>query len=74
MGFRRTRKLDEALNEFSPRMIITMGCGEECPFIPGVKREDWALPDPSGKSIEFMRGVRDEIEKKVKDLIAQEST
>ncbi|MEW5909575.1 MAG: NAD(P)H-dependent oxidoreductase [Thermodesulfobacteriota bacterium] len=71
MGFRRTRKLDEALAGFPPRMIITMGCGEECPAVPGVKREDWALPDPSGKSMELMREVRDKIEEKVKELIAQ---
>jgi protein-tyrosine-phosphatase len=46
-----------------------MGCGDECPFIPGAKREDWNLPDPAGQSIDFMRNVRDEIEKKVTKII-----
>ena len=50
-------------------MIISMGCKEECPFIPGAQSLDWDLPDPAGKSMEFMRTVRDEIEKRVKNII-----
>jgi arsenate reductase len=46
-----------------------MGCGDDRPFIQGAKRQDWDLPDPIGKSIDFMRNVRDEIEKRVIDLI-----
>ncbi|MGB2688035.1 MAG: NAD(P)H-dependent oxidoreductase [Desulfobacterales bacterium] len=69
MGFRKTRFLDEAASELQPDMIITMGCGEACPFIPGMQRLDWDLPDPAGKSMDIMRNVRDEIEKKVKALI-----
>lgn len=49
--------------------LITMGCGVECPFIPCKVKEDWGLPDPAGKPIEEFRKVRDEIEKKVLDLI-----
>jgi arsenate reductase len=69
MAFRGTRSLDEAILTSTPDMIITMGCGEECPFVPGAERQDWDLPDPAGKPIEVMRGVRDEIEKRVKKLI-----
>lgn len=69
MGFRITRFLDKAASELQPDMIITMGCGEACPFIPGMQRLDWDLPDPAGKSMDVMRNVRDEIEKKVKALI-----
>lgn len=69
MGFRKTRFLDEAASELQPDMIITMGCGEACPFIPGMQRLDWDLPDPAGKSMDVMRNVRDEIEKKVKTLV-----
>jgi protein-tyrosine-phosphatase len=46
-----------------------MGCGEACPYIPGAKRLDWDLSDPAGKSMEVMRNVRDEIEKRVKALL-----
>ncbi len=69
MGFRNTKSLDEALSASQPNMIVTMGCEEECPFVPGAKRQDWDLPDPAGKSIEFMQDVSDEIEKRVKALV-----
>jgi protein-tyrosine-phosphatase len=48
-----------------------MGCGEECPVIPGAKVIDWNLPDPAGKPPEIMREVRDEIEKRVAKLIRE---
>ncbi|MBC2716072.1 MAG: flavin reductase [Desulfobacteraceae bacterium] len=69
VAFRNPRSIDDVVSVTKPDMIITMGCGEECPFIPGVEYEDWDLPDPSGKPIEFVRDVRDEIEKRVKHLI-----
>jgi multimeric flavodoxin WrbA len=69
MGFRTPKSIDTAISSNTPEMIVTMGCAEDCPFVPGAKRIDWDLADPSGKSIEFMRGLRDDIEKKVKDLI-----
>ncbi|MEJ2657053.1 MAG: hypothetical protein P8012_07620 [Desulfobacterales bacterium] len=69
MGFRKTRFLDEAASELQPNIIVTMGCGEACPFIPGAKRMDWDLPDPAGKSMDVMRNVRDDIEKRVKKLL-----
>lgn len=50
-------------------MLITMGCGEECPFVPGVELEDWPLPDPKGKTIEDARIIRDEIAKRVDGLV-----
>ncbi|UCD33532.1 MAG: NAD(P)H-dependent oxidoreductase [Desulfobacterales bacterium] len=70
MAFRKTQSLDDAISASQPNIIVTMGCEEECPVIPGVKRQDWDLPDPAGKSIEFMRDVRDEIEKRANKLIA----
>lgn len=69
VAFQKPRSIDDVVAVAKPDMIITMGCGEECPLIPGVDYEDWDLPDPSGKPIEFVRLVRDEIEKKVKGLI-----
>jgi len=55
-------------------VVITMGCGDACPFFPGKRYEDWVLDDPAGKSIDEVRSIRDEIEKRVitllKELIA----
>jgi len=52
--------------------LITMGCGEECPFVPGVKREDWALDDPKGKSVEEVRSIRDKVRQNVAALLHRE--
>lgn len=71
MAFRSTRFLNEAISESQPDMIVTMGCGEECPLVPGARMLDWDLPDPAGKPLDFMRSVRDEIEQRVKDLISE---
>lgn len=69
MAFRRPQSIDAAVSAGKPDMIITMDCGEECAFISGVIRQEWNVPDPSGKPIEFMRNVRDIIEKKVIQMI-----
>jgi len=69
MAFRKTNRLDDLLTTVTPDMIITMGCGEACPFIPGVIRQDWDLPDPAGPSMDIMRKVRDDIEKRVTQLV-----
>ncbi|HBZ72793.1 MAG TPA: low molecular weight phosphatase family protein [Deltaproteobacteria bacterium] len=50
-------------------LLVTMGCGEECPALPRVQREDWLLEDPKGKPIEAVRQIRDEILKRVEHLI-----
>jgi multimeric flavodoxin WrbA len=69
MAFRKPKSIKEAVAEVKPDIIITMGCGEECAFMHGVKTEDWNLPDPAGKPIDFMRNIRDEIENRVVGLI-----
>jgi protein-tyrosine-phosphatase len=51
-------------------VVITMGCGDECPFYPGKRYEDWKLDDPAGQGIESVRPIRDEIRRRVEDLIA----
>ncbi|QNI30861.1 arsenate reductase ArsC [Alloacidobacterium dinghuense] len=53
-------------------MLITMGCGDECPYVPGLRRDDWPLPDPKGQGIESVRQTRDEIKRRVLHLLAQE--
>ena len=53
-------------------MLVTMGCGEACPIIPGVRREDWPLEDPKGKPIERVREIRDEVRRRVEHLIERD--
>ena len=53
-------------------LLITMGCGDECPVVPGLRREDWPLDDPKGQSGERVREIRDEIRQRVRQLIANE--
>ena len=51
--------------------VITMGCGDACPFYPGKRYEDWVLEDPAGQGIEYVRVIRDEIKKRVETLLAE---
>ncbi len=71
MAFRSPQSIDAAISNNSPEVIVTIGCGEQCPFVPGAQMLDWDLPDPAGKPLDFMRQVRDEIENRVKNLIKQ---
>jgi arsenate reductase len=52
-------------------VVITMGCGDVCPFYPGKRYEDWVLDDPAGQGIEPVRVIRDEIKKRVEQLLAE---
>jgi len=52
-------------------VVITMGCGDACPFYPGKRYEDWVLADPAGKEIEIVRQIRDEIDSRVKTLLSE---
>jgi arsenate reductase (thioredoxin) len=62
------RKLtDELAGEAS--LLVTMGCGEACPVVPGLRREDWPLEDPKGKPRERVREIRDEVRRRIEDLI-----
>ena len=54
------------------QMLITMGCGDQCPVVPGVKRDDWPLEDPKGKDIGRVREIRDEIRRRVETLVEHE--
>jgi len=51
--------------------VITMGCGDACPFFPGKRYEDWVLEDPAGQDIEFIRRVRDDIKGRVEALLSE---
>lgn len=52
-------------------VVITMGCGDTCPFYPGKRYEDWVLEDPAGQPIEIVRRIRDEIREKVEGLLRE---
>jgi arsenate reductase len=67
----RPRKLTPELAA-GAHLLITMGCGDECPYVPGLRRDDWPLEDPKGKPIERVREIRDDIHARVHALIAAE--
>ena len=52
-------------------VVIIMGCGDACPFYPGKKYLDWDLPDPSGRPVEEVRPIRDEIDRRIRALLAE---
>ena len=51
-------------------VVVTMGCGDECPYIPGKRYLEWELPDPKGQSVDAVRATRDEIDRRVRALVA----
>jgi arsenate reductase (thioredoxin) len=76
------RELDIELSDRSPKkltrelaeeadVVVTMGCGDECPYIPGKRYIDWDLPDPKGRPIDEVRAIRDDIAARVDHLIAE---
>jgi arsenate reductase len=62
------RKLTDELAA-GAALLVTMGCGEACPVVPGVERDDWPLEDPKGKPVERVREIRDEVERRVRELV-----
>jgi len=67
---RRPQLLTRALAEQAD-VVVTMGCGDACPYIPGKRYVDWQLPDPKGRSLEEVRATRDEIARRVRELVAE---
>jgi arsenate reductase (thioredoxin) len=67
---RRPRLLTRELAEQAD-VVVTMGCGDECPYIPGKRYIDWDLTDPKGKDLETVRGIRDEIDARVRGLAGE---
>jgi len=56
----------------SATLLITMGCGDRCPAIPGLRRDDWPLEDPKGQSLARVREIRDDVQRRVVELLRQE--
>ena len=74
LGYNLTEHFSKSLKDFEGEefdYLITMGCGDECPYVSAKHREDWQIPQPKDMDKNEFRKVRDEIEKKVKGLIAQ---
>jgi arsenate reductase len=74
LGIDLSGKMPHGLTEDDARwadVVVTMGCGDKCPYIPGRRYVDWDLQDPAGLPIEAVRAVRDEIERRVRDLVAE---
>ena len=67
----KPQKLTEGLAQ-DARLLITMGCGDKCPYVPGLRRDDWPLRDPKRQPVEEVRAIRDEIQVRVKSLLDQE--
>jgi multimeric flavodoxin WrbA/protein-tyrosine-phosphatase len=69
MEFRSLQSIAEAISQAKPDIIVTIGCSEQCPQVADARIVDWELDDPTGKSIDVMRAVRDDIERRVSELI-----
>jgi arsenate reductase (thioredoxin) len=67
----KPEKLTQELAE-GASLLITMGCGDKCPYLPGLRRDDWPLRDPKGLPAVEVRGIRDEIKSRVQNLIKAE--
>ena len=73
-GINITAEAPKLLTESAVReadVVVTMGCGDECPFFPGKRYEDWVLDDPAGQGIDTVRPIRDEIRRRVDVLVAE---
>jgi len=67
----KPQKLTEELAR-DAQLLITMGCGDKCPYVPGLRRDDWPLRDPKGQPVDEVRAIRDEIKGRVKSLLDHE--
>jgi arsenate reductase len=71
LGDAKPQKLTEELAR-EAQLLITMGCGDKCPYVPGMRRDDWPLPDPKGRPLDEVRAVRDDIRSRVSALLKAE--
>lgn len=68
----KPQKLTDELAQ-DAQLLVTMGCGDKCPYVPGLRRDDWQLRDPKGQPVDEVRAIRDEIKSRVHSLLVQES-
>jgi len=69
MAYRKPQSIERVLDLWRPDAVISMGCEEACPVVPGASMAEWELPDPADKTIDVIRHIRDDIEQKVKGLL-----
>ncbi len=69
---RQPRLLTRELSEQAD-IVVTMGCGDECPYIPGKRYIEWDLPDPKGRPLDEVRAIRDDIARRIDSLLADET-
>ncbi len=67
----RPQKLTEELAR-QAQLLITMGCGDKCPYVPGLRRDDWPLRDPKGLPMDEVRAIRDDVKDRVQALLTRE--
>jgi len=67
----KPQKLTEELAK-DAQLLITMGCGDKCPYVPGLRRDDWPLRDPKGQPMGEVRAIRDEIRERVRSLLRED--
>jgi arsenate reductase (thioredoxin) len=67
----KPKKLTEELAR-GAQLLITMGCGDKCPYVPGLRRDDWPLTDPKGKPMDEVGAIRDDIKQRVQSLLASD--
>ena len=70
LSARRPQRLTRALTEQAD-VVVTMGCGDSCPYIPGKRYVDWEVPDPKGQPVDAVRQIRDDIARRIDGLIAE---
>ena len=69
LGAARPQRLTEALAA-DASLLVTLGCGEACPYVPGLERDDWPVTDPKGRGVDEVRAIRDEPRARVASLVA----
>jgi arsenate reductase len=72
LGQAKPQKLTEELAR-DAHLLITMGCGDKCPYVTGLRRDDWPLRDPKGLPTEEVRAIRDDVKRRVQDLLRREA-
>ena len=70
LGRAKPQRLTDEIAQ-AASLLVTMGCGEACPLVPGLARDDWALSDPKGMSLEAVRTIRDDIRRRVERLLLE---
>jgi protein-tyrosine-phosphatase len=68
----KPQKLTDELAQ-DAQLLITMGCGDKCPYVPGLRRDDWPLRDPKGQPVDEVRAIRDEIKGRVQSLLGRDN-